>query len=74
MSALVGEVLWDAGMLFGALVWLTAMFRRRRTDLEEYRTSQDSTARRSIVATWIVTAVVALWLVAFLVTIARRFL
>lgn len=64
-------LLGDGVLFVVGLVWCSAMFRRWRSDLDELRTSKESSDRAVIAVLWVVTAWILVGMINTSVSVLR---
>ena len=67
-------LLLNAALFVFGLLWCNEMRRRWRTDLAEYRSTDDGSTRQVLLCLWVATAVIALLVVNFLACLLGAFL
>ena len=70
---LTSSVLVRAALLVAGLVWCGQMLRRWRSDLDEFRSTTDGTARAGIALPWLATGVIAAFVVGCVLEIVAGF-
>ncbi len=59
-------VILKAGLLVGGIWWCKEIFSRFRSDIDEFKSSQDNTKRGVIIFFWLVTAAILFLVVNFI--------